>query len=152
MKRNSIITCIVVAVVAFLCGVGWLHDFITMDGAKTVYTAQCAGGEWRGAFCSGTLKAGDRYRFRSLKPHAEVIFWVAGASGPSGKLAPCVIDNAKEWTCSHGPDSGRTITHEMKFGHPVPEPKGPALGFHPVGKWKWLLLNSGASIFHEADA
>jgi hypothetical protein len=143
---------IVVAVLAFLVFMGWLHDFITTDGARTVYTAKCTGGEWNGAVCTGKLQAGDRYRFRALKPHSEVIFWVAGSSEPSGKLTPCTIANAKEWVCKTGPDSLRTITHQMKFGLPVPEPKGPARAYHPVAKWKWLLLDAGASVFHSADA
>lgn len=152
MKNRTVIASIFIAVALFLCFLAWLHDFITMDGARTVYTARCVGGEWRGAVCSGSLQAGDRYRFRTLKPHSEVIFWVAGSSEPSGKLTPCVVDNAKQWTCKQGADSARTITHEMRFGHPVPEPRGPARAFHPVAKWKWLLLHRGVSIFHQADA
>lgn len=152
MKNRGTATSIVVAVLLFLGVVAWLHDFITLDGARTVYTAVCANGQWRGAACTGTLRAGDRYRFRTLKPHSEVIFWVAGSREASGKLAPCEIENAKQWTCKPGPDSARTITHEMRFGQPVPEPKGPARAFHPVAKWKWLLLDRGATLFHEADA
>jgi hypothetical protein len=149
-KRFFILISIVIA--AWLCVLAWLHDFITTDGAKTIYTVQCEGGQWRGEVCSGTMKAGDRYRFRPLKAHNEVIFWIAFSSEPSGKLAPCAIENAKEWTCKTGPDSGRTITHQMKFGQAVPEPKGPARQYHAVAKWKWLLLNAGATMFHSADA
>lgn len=151
MKHRTIVAAIFVAVAAMLAVMAWLHDFITLDGARTVYTASCAG-EWRGPVCTGSLRAGDRYRFRPLKAHTEVLFWVAGSPEPSGKLAPCVIENAKQWTCKPGPDSGRSITHEMKYGRPVQEPGGPARAFHPVAKWKWLLLNRGVSIFHEADA
>ncbi|MFC5499057.1 hypothetical protein ACFPOE_16030 [Caenimonas terrae] len=149
---RATLTAIVVVVVAFLVLMGWAHDFITLDGSKTVYTVKCVGGQWNGPDCSGSLQAAERYRFRALKAHSEVIFWVAGSAEPSGKLAPCAIANAKEWVCKPGPDSGRTITHEMKFGHPVPEPHGPAKPFHQVAKWKWLLLNKGVGVFRSADA
>jgi hypothetical protein len=152
MKKNTLIATVVTVVLAFVVLAGWLHDFITLHGAKTVYTARCIQGEWRGAVCGGRMVAGDRYRFRVLPPHKEVIFWIAGSSEPSGKLAPCAIENAKEWTCSQGPDSSRTITHTMKFGHPVPEPNGPARSYHPVPKWKWLLLDAGVGFLHEADS
>jgi hypothetical protein len=152
MKHRRNVTSIVLAVAVFLGVVAWLHDFITLDGARTVYTVTCANGQWRGAACTGTLRAGDRYRFRTLKNHSEVIFWVAGSREASGKLAPCEVENAKQWTCKPGPDSARTITHEMRFGQPVPEPRGPARAFHPVAKWKWLLLDRGATLFHQADA
>lgn len=152
MTNRRTVGMIILAVAVFLGVVAWLHDFITPEGAKTVYTANCANGQWQGAICTGTLRAGDRYRFRTLKPHSEVLFWVAGSAEPSGKLAPCVIENAKQWVCKRSADSARTITHEMKFGHPVAEPQGPARAFHPVAKWKWLLLDRGVSIFHEADA
>ena len=151
MKNRAAVTTIFVAVVALLSVLGWLNDFVTLHGARTVYTANCAQGEWRGAVCTGTLKAGERYRFRVLKPRGEVIFWVAGSPEPSGKLAPCAVENAKEWSCKLGADSSRTITHAMKYGHAVPEPKGPARRFHPVAKWKWLLLDLGVSFFRQAD-
>jgi hypothetical protein len=151
MKKRTGITAAILAVGA-VCVAGWLNDFITLHGAKTVYTARCEQGEWRGIVCTGRMRAGDRYRFRVLKPHNEVVFWIAGSSEPSGKLAPCAIENAKEWTCKQGPDSSRTITHQMKFGHPVPEPKGPARSFHRIEKWQWLLLDAGATFLHEADS
>lgn len=150
MRRRTAAT-IAVPVVAFLLLSGWLHDFITLDGARTVYTADCNNGEWRGAVCTGTMRAGDRYRFRAFKPRGEVIFWVAFSAEPSGKLAPCEIDNAKQWTCKHGPDSSRTVTHEMKFGRPMHEP-APSRAFHDVSKLKWLLLNAGLTMFHSAGA
>ncbi|MDQ6881956.1 MAG: hypothetical protein M3150_07670, partial [Pseudomonadota bacterium] len=142
MRRPRTFTTVAIVVLALLGVLAWLHDFFTLDGARTVYTADC-GGQWRGAVCAGTMRAGNRYRFRAFKPRGEVIFWVALSPDPSGKLAPCVIENAKQWSCKQGPDSRRTITHEMKFGHPVHEARGPALAFHPVSKLKWLLLDAG---------
>ena len=151
MKKRTVYA-VSVPVVAFLLVSAWLHDFITLDGARTVYTAECDAGQWRGPVCTGTLRAGERYRFRAFKPRGEVIFWMALSAEPSGKLSGCTIENAKQWACKKGTDSGRTITHEMKFGKPVPEPAGPARPFHAVSKLKWLLLDAGASLFHAADA
>lgn len=151
MKKRTACT-IAVPVVAFLLVSAWLHDFITLDGARTVYTAECDGGQWRGPVCTGTLRAGERYRFRAFRPRGEVIFWMAFSPEPSGKLTPCAIENAKQWLCKRGADSGRTITHEMKFGQPVHEPSGPARPFHAVSKLKWLLLDAGVPMFHTADA
>ena len=41
---------------------------------------------WQGERCSGRLVAGDRYRYRALKPHGEVIFWTVGTKDKSGKF------------------------------------------------------------------
>jgi hypothetical protein len=38
----------------------------------------------------------------------------------------------------------------MRFGHPVPEPGGPARPFHQVSKLTWLLLGQGLRL-HQAD-
>ena len=82
----------IVIVVAGLCGVAWANDFVSLQGERTIYTAQCEQGSWNGKHCSGRLAAGPRYRFRALKAHREVIFWtVAVASEPSGKLTDCTI-------------------------------------------------------------
>ena len=151
MKKTVKYPVIAVAV-GILSLVAWLDDFVTLHGAKTVYTADCAQGAWRGGICDGTLVASGRYRYRVLKAHNEVLFWVAGSTAePSGKLTDCVIDSAKDWSCPPNADSVRTIIHAMKHGQPVVEPGKPARPFHPVPKWKWLLLDAGASYFHEAD-
>lgn len=150
MKHRRTFTTVAIVVLALLGVLAWLHDFVTLDGARTVYTADC-GGPWRGAVCAGAMRAGSRYRFRAFKPRGEVIFWVAGSPEPSGKLAPCAVLNAKQWSCKQGPDSQRTITHEMRFGHPVQDARGPGRPFHPVSKLKWLLLDAGVPLFHKAD-
>src|SRR2546427_8730224 len=59
-------------VLAGLCGVAWATDFITPQGERTVYTAECERGVWQGAHCTGRLAAGARHRFRALKSHKEV--------------------------------------------------------------------------------
>jgi len=142
---------VIVAAVGILCLVAWLDDFITLHGAKTVYTADCAQGTWQGGICGGTLVAGGRYRYRVLKAHNEVLFWIAGSTEPSGKLTECVIDSAKDWSCPPNADSARTIIHAMKHGQPVVDPGKPARPFHPIPKWKWLLLDADVPYFHAAD-
>ena len=133
------------------CLVAWLNDFVTLHGAKTVYTADCAKGTWRDGFCSGTLVAGDRYRFKVLKTRSEVIFWTSGSAEPSGKLTPCVIESAKDWSCIPSATIPRAIIQAMKHGQPVAEPGDLARSYHPVPKWKWLLLDFGFPYLHEAN-
>jgi len=133
-----------------LCLTAWLHDFFSTTGAKTVYTAECLDGAWRGKSCTGRLVAGDRHRFKILKPHHEVLYWVAGSSEPSRKLEGCKIDNAKDWACPLPADAHAIILTEMRHGDPVAQ-SGKTKPFHVVPKWKWLLLDQGASFFHDAD-
>ena len=78
----------VIALVAALAFAAWASDFVTMQGERTVYTAECASG-WQGDRCSGEVTAGKRYRYRALKPHGEVIFWTVGTSEPSGQVSDC---------------------------------------------------------------
>lgn len=137
-------------VLAILVLTGWLHDFITLSGGRTVYTVDCSGGVWRGSTCTGRLVPGERYRFKVLRPHGEVLFWTAGSNAPSGKLSDCVIVNAREWACRRAPGEPQPIMHAMKNGHAV------AMGaqvptHHSVEKWKWLMLEQGATFFHDAD-
>jgi len=133
-----------------LCTTAWMHDFFSTTGAKTVYTAECAGGAWRGKTCTGHLVVGDRHRFKILKAHSEVLYWVAGSSEPSRKLEGCKIDNAKDWTCPVPADANAIVATEMRHGDPIAVP-GRTRPFHAVPKWKWLLLDQGASFFHDAD-
>jgi hypothetical protein len=133
-----------------LCLTAWLHDFFSSSGAKTVYTADCAGGEWHGRSCTGHLVVGDRHRFKALKAHAEVLYWLAGSSEPSRKLEGCKIDNAKEWTCPTPADAHAIIATAMQHGDAIAQP-GKTRPFHAVPKWKWLLLEQGVSFFHDAD-
>ena len=135
---------------ALLSLTAWLHDFFSTTGARTVYTAECAGGSWRGHACTGHLIVGDRYRFKILKSHSEVLYWVAGSSEPSRKLAGCKIENAKEWVCPVPVDAHAIIATAMRHGDAVPQ-LGKTKPFHAVPKWKWLLLEQGVTLFHDAD-
>jgi hypothetical protein len=139
-----------VATAALLCLTAWLHDFFSTTGAKTIYTAECADGTWRGKTCTGHLIVGDRHRFKILKAHSEVLYWVAGSSDPSHKLEGCKIDNAKEWACPAPVGASAVIATGMRHGDPLGEP-GKTKPFHAVSKWKWVLLAQGVSFFHDAD-
>ena len=137
----------VILLLAALIFSAWASDFITMQGERTVYTVECRGGSWQDDRCSGNLVAGNRYRYRALKPHNEVIFWTVGASDRSGKFDDCAIKDGRNWafSCKPGSDAARSITLVMSEGVPVPGPPGVTLPFRAVSKWRWLLLERGFS-------
>jgi len=143
----------IVIVVAGLCGVAWANDFVSLQGERTIYTAQCEQGSWNGKHCSGRLAAGPRYRFRALKAHREVIFWTVGvASEPSGKLTDCTIRDGRNWSCKLNAGTPRAITREMVMGSPVPDAASSMRTFHPVSKSHWMLLRYGVAPSSDADA
>ncbi len=125
-------------------GLIWAADFITLQGERTIYTARCENGNWEGDRCTGTLLAGERFRFRALKAHREVFFWNVGvASDPSGKFTQCEIRDGRNWTCKPGADGVKAITLEMRHGKPVPDTSGNTRLSHPISKWTWTLLGYG---------
>jgi hypothetical protein len=131
-------------IVAIMVGVFvWGTDFITLQGEWTVYTAECRQGSWDGNRCTGRLEASDRYRFRALRRHKEVFFWVVGSTEPSGRLAPCEVENRANWTCKANGDSPRSITLAMSKGRPVADPAAGTRPSHAVSKFKWMLLKYG---------
>ncbi|MEO6363017.1 MAG: hypothetical protein ABIO71_07290 [Caldimonas sp.] len=134
---------VVIAVVGSLLFAGWASDFITMQGERTIYTVDCAGGSWQGAGCTGSVVTGPRYRYRALKPHREVIFWTVGSTEPSGKFNECSIQDGRNWLCKVCPDAARSITLQMAKGVPVPGPDSVTRPFRAVSKWRWLLLQRG---------
>jgi len=121
----------------------WASDFITLQGERTIYTADCDSGKWQGDRCSGKVKAGTRYRYRALKPHNEVIFWTVGSNEPSGKFNDCTIQDGRNWACKVCADASRSITLEMAHGKPVVTAAAPTRPFRAVLKWRWLLLQRG---------
>jgi hypothetical protein len=141
---------LVVLVLAVLGGFAWAADFVTLQGERTVYTANCEQGSWQGTRCSGTLVAGERHRFRALKAHGEVLFWTVGSKEPSGKFNDCDVKDGRNWTCKASPELPRAIAREMALGKPVPDPAGLTRPFHPVSKWRWMLLRYGIALGHEA--
>ncbi|HET7863899.1 MAG TPA: hypothetical protein VFL86_05770 [Burkholderiaceae bacterium] len=138
--RISIVLLVLFCAVAFSA---WSTDSITLQGERTIYTAACQQGTWHGSECSGQLVASQRYRFRALKAHSEVLFWAIGARGPSGKYTECIIMDGRNWQCKPSADAAQTITHQMAHGLPVRDAQVHELPFHQVQKWKWQLLSMG---------
>jgi hypothetical protein len=132
-----------VAVVVFVVFYAWSVDFATLEGERTIYTVTCRDGAWVGNRCSGALVAGDRVRFRALKPHREVLFWVSGSAEPAGKLTDCEISSGRHWTCPSSADAARSITLQMEGGRAVADPQGRTRVLHSVPKLRWLLLRAG---------
>jgi hypothetical protein len=121
----------------------WAIDFITLQGEWTIYTVECRQGTWNGDQCTGKLTAANPYRFRALKRRGEVLFWAVGSTEPSGRLAPCLIENRSNWTCKAGADSPRSITLAMVKGQPVADAAANTRPYHAVSKLKWMLLRYG---------
>jgi hypothetical protein len=140
----------VVAVLAALGFAAWASDFVTMQGERTIYTVECHGGEWQASRCGGKLVAGPRFRYRALKPHREVIFWIAGSSEPSGKFGDCAITDGRNWVCKANADAPRSITLQMAAGIPIAGSDG-TRPFRAVSKWRWLLLKEGFGESHEVE-
>ena len=133
----------VIVILAALGFAAWASDFVTMQGERTVYTVDCRDGTWQGARCAGKLIAGDRYRYRALKPKSEVIFWTVGTKDPSGKFGECTIRDGRNWQCKPNADAARSITLQMAEGAPIAGPAEVTRPFRAVSKWRWLLLQRG---------
>ena len=122
----------------------WATDFVSLEGERTVYTVECKQGTWSGDRCTGKLVAAERYRFRALKAHGEVLFWIIGSTTePSGRFTQCEIKDRGNWACKPNADSPRSITLSMSKGRPVPDPAANIRRFHAVSKVTWLLLRYG---------
>jgi hypothetical protein len=128
----------------------WLCDYVSLQGERTIYTADCRG-EWRGELCTGALVPADRYRFRALPPHREVLFWKAGSREPSGRFHDCTIADGRNWTCPANAESVRTITLALRQGEAVHDTTGRTRAFHAIRKWRWLLLKTGLPAGSSAD-
>ncbi len=126
-------------------------DRITLQGERTIYTVDCLAGVWHVTHCDGLLVAADRFRFRALKAHREVLFWTVAATEPSGKFSDCDVEDGRNWRCKPNPDAKFTITLQMSKGNAVADVTGHAQPFHAVEKWKWFLLKWGVHVGQDAD-
>lgn len=131
------------AVAVLLIAAAWASDCVTLEGERTVFSAECRDGIWQGSRCHGELAAGERLRYRALKAHHEVVFWRVGAADPSAKFEACAIDDGRNWSCTPNTDSARSFTQEMRRGVPVASPGAPNLPYHAISKWRWWLLHLG---------
>lgn len=129
----------------------WVSDWVTLQGERTVYTVGCADGAWHETRCAGQLVAGDRYRFRALPAHGEVLFWTVGSKQPSGKFTDCSIQDGRNWLCKANADASRTITLQLTQGRPLHDETGKCGSFHAVSKWRWWLINCGVYAGDSAD-
>jgi hypothetical protein len=144
---------LVAAVIAVFATSVWFNDYITLQGERTVYTAACQQGTWIGDRCTGKLVAGERHRFRALKAHNEVFFWIAGdRTQPSGRFTDCVIADGRNWSCKPNADAPRSITLALARGRPVIDPTANTRPFHAVSKLKWVLLDYGIPVGDTAVA
>ncbi len=140
-----------IATVAVIAAIGWASDTVTLQGERTIYTVQCGQGTWQGQRCSGQLVAADRFRFRALKAHREVLFWRVGVAETSRKLTDCLIEDGRNWNCKPTVDASRTITLNVIHGQPVPDASGSTLPLHAIAKWRWWLLRWGILVGNEAN-
>ena len=145
INRGAVIGVSTVAIVVLLFAI-WATDFVTLQGEWTIYTAKCEGGEWQGTTCTGKLAASDRYRFRALKAHREVLFWTSGDRGASGRFVDCEVQDGRTWVCPEAADASRTVTRRMTLGVPTDEKAAGILSVHRVPKWKWEALMRGLPV------
>jgi hypothetical protein len=150
--RPGRITAVFIVVVLLLAVWVWMSDFVTLQGERTIYTAACIGGEWKGDTCNGRLVPGERYRFRALRAHREVLFWTAGATAERvGRFSQCDIHDGRNWSCSPSPEGAGSITLQMEHGRAVHDPLGRTRPFHAIEKWRWMLLRWGLPAGRQAD-
>ena len=140
-SRRARIGLVILVAAGLLALMAWMTDFVTAQGEWTLYGATCEGGEWRRQDCSGTLRAGDRFRFRALKAHGEVLYWTVGAATPpSGKLVRCTIRDGRSWGCPAQAVTPAPVTFELREGEPVLDSTRALAPAHFVPKWRWILL------------
>ena len=146
-RRGALVAIGVLVVLALLV---WMSDEITLQGERTIYTVNCEHGDWRGSLCTGTMVAGDRYRYRAFKSRNEVIFWISGSSLPSGRYTDCEVRNRGNWSCNARADAPPSITLQMQNDRATHGPIGLTVPFHAVPKWTWWLMRANLKTFHEA--
>ena len=142
----------IIAMFAVLAAAAWSTDTITLQGERTIFTVDCIEGDWLGDHCSGTLGAADRYRYRALRAHREVLFWRVGVAEESGKLTDCQIQDGRNWVCNPDADASRSIALELRHGQPIADSAGRTRSFHAVDKWRWWLMHWGIPAGTDANS
>lgn len=152
--RGSVATRVLLALAAVAVAgmLLWASDQVTLQGERTIYTVDCAGGTWNGATCSGRLVPGKRYAFRASKTRHEVLYWIRGSEAPSGKYSDCTVANRDNWSCNvTTAPAAPTIAFDMVKGQPTRVGSGLVLPYHSVPKWKWWLMDAGFGGFTQAQ-
>jgi hypothetical protein len=121
----------------------WSADVISFEDERTIYTVECHGGVWTEGRCTGRLKAADRIRFHASKSRGEVVFWKLGAPHQAERLAPCAVEDGRNWSCSPAGEASRPIPLALTKGHVPPVAAGGDQAFHVIKKWRWWLLRIG---------
>jgi len=134
---------VAIPVLLFFVFLIWSTDRVTLQGERTIYTAECRSGSWNGNRCSGQIVAGPRFRYRALKLRGEVLFWVLGSKEPSAKLTGCTIQDGRNWTCPASADAPKSLTLALAGGEPLRNEAWPTRPFRSTSKVGWLLLNFG---------
>ena len=125
----------------------WSADVISFEDERTIYTAECQGGDWTEGRCTGRLKAADRIRFHASKDRDEVVFWKIGAPHQVERLAPCAVQDGRNWSCAPAGDGITPVPLAPDQG-PCPARPGrqsqPPL--HVIKKWRWWMLKVGVPV------
>ena len=151
MTRKIIVRLIGILILVALVGLPiWASDRITLQGERTIFTANCEGGKWEGNHCTGRLATGERYAFRASPLRNEVIHWIRGSASQSHKYGNCTVKDRDNWTCNVKPDEPRSITCIMAKGMPTGGCVGPDMPFHQIPKWKWWAMSIGMTFFTDA--
>ena len=114
-----------------------------MQGERAVYTVECRDGTWAGERCAGHVVVGQRYRYRALTPHKEVIFWTVGTDEPSGKFGECAITKQRNWVCKPNGDARARARSPCRWRTACPIAEPVTQQFRAVSKWRWMLLKRG---------
>src|SRR5512138_1166253 len=128
----------------FLAAVAWLTDFFSLQGERTVYTADCVGGAWVGDRCSGSVHPGDRYRFRAFKDRREVTVKRLSSREDERTMTNCNVVSGRDWSCSGDGQSMKSIVLTMAHGEAVAEPAQSSKSTRCVSKFRWLALSAAA--------
>lgn len=136
------VSAFVFVILAALAALIWISDSITLQGERTIYTARCVNGEWRGEDCSGRLVAAERYHYHALRARHEVLFWIAGSDEPPRKFGDCDVRDGRNWKCAPCPDASKSITMQLSQGRAVPNAQTQTGELHAVSKWRWMLLSA----------
>jgi hypothetical protein len=133
--------------VLFVGTLVWASDRITLQGERTIFTANCEHGEWVDGRCTGRLVPGDRYAFRASVGRQEVLYWIRGARSPYGKLSDCKVKDRDNWTCTVPTGSGSTMTQAMIGGQPTSGCADLPTPLHRIAKWRWWAMKLAATLF-----
>jgi len=129
----------------------WASDQITLQGERTLYSANCERNAWVGSHCVSKLVPAKRYAFRGSTTRQEVTYWIRGSKEPSGKYTRCHVVNRDNWRCELQPGEESTVLRELEGGRPVASASSTIGTIHGVSKWKWFGMTLGIPWITDAD-